>query len=132
LASRTPATDSATEPPDHEERQAAFVTEKRGVFYAVIYEGRNPISGRERRRWHRCGTASQRRSSLPTSPKAAPFNAVPARRWPSPSTSSGNGYPPRKRRSPHPPMPATSPRSSTTCSPTSATRRCGDSRPSTS
>ena len=32
----------------------AYVTEKRGVFYAVIYEGRNPESGRERRRWHRC------------------------------------------------------------------------------
>lgn len=32
----------------------ASVTEKRGVFYAVIYEGRNPVSGRERRRWHRC------------------------------------------------------------------------------
>lgn len=32
----------------------ANVTEKRGVFYAVIYEGCNPVSGRERRRWHRC------------------------------------------------------------------------------
>lgn len=32
----------------------AYVTEKRGIFYAVIYEGRNPASGRERRRWHRC------------------------------------------------------------------------------
>ena len=32
----------------------AYVTEKRGVFYAVIYEGRNPVSGRESRRWHRC------------------------------------------------------------------------------
>ncbi len=32
----------------------AYVTEKRGVFYAVIYEGRNPVMGRERRRWHRC------------------------------------------------------------------------------
>lgn len=30
------------------------MTEKRGVFYAVIYEGRNPVSGRERRRWYRC------------------------------------------------------------------------------
>lgn len=32
----------------------AYVTEKRGVFYAVIYEGRNPVMGRERRRWYRC------------------------------------------------------------------------------
>jgi len=29
----------------------AYVVEKRGVFYAVIYEGTNPVSGRERRRW---------------------------------------------------------------------------------
>ena len=32
----------------------AYVTEKRGVYYAVIYQGRNPVTGRERRRWHRC------------------------------------------------------------------------------
>ncbi len=32
----------------------AYVVEKRGIFYAVIYEGTNPVSGRERRRWHRC------------------------------------------------------------------------------
>jgi hypothetical protein len=32
----------------------AYVTEKRGVHYAVTYEGRNPVTGRERRRWHRC------------------------------------------------------------------------------
>ncbi|MCZ7537137.1 MAG: site-specific integrase [Acidimicrobiia bacterium] len=30
------------------------MTEKRGVHYAVIYEGRNPVTGRERRRWQRC------------------------------------------------------------------------------
>lgn len=30
------------------------MTEKRGVHYAVIYEGRNPVTGTERRRWHRC------------------------------------------------------------------------------
>ena len=32
----------------------AYVTEKRGVHYAVIHQGRNPVTGRERRRWHRC------------------------------------------------------------------------------
>lgn len=32
----------------------AYVTEMRGVHYAVIYEGRNPVTGTERRRWHRC------------------------------------------------------------------------------
>lgn len=37
----------------------AYVVEKRGVFYAVIYEGTNPVSGRERRRWHRCDTHTE-------------------------------------------------------------------------
>lgn len=32
----------------------AYVTEKRGVHYAVIYEGRNPVTLTERRRWYRC------------------------------------------------------------------------------
>ena len=34
----------------------AYVVEKAGLHYAVIYEGANPITGKERRRWHRCGT----------------------------------------------------------------------------
>ena len=49
------ATDSATDHQSNRRNQAmAYVTEKRGVHYAVIYEGRNPVTGRERRRWHRC------------------------------------------------------------------------------
>lgn len=48
------ATESATEPGEQGSSKVAYVVEKRGVFYAVIYEGTNPVSGRERRRWHRC------------------------------------------------------------------------------
>jgi len=33
-----------------------YVVQRAGRFYAVIYEGRDPISGRERRRWHAAGT----------------------------------------------------------------------------
>lgn len=33
-----------------------YVVERTGRFYAVIYEGRDPVSGRERRRWHAAGT----------------------------------------------------------------------------
>jgi hypothetical protein len=33
-----------------------YVVEKGGRFYAVIYEGRDPITGRERRSWHAAGT----------------------------------------------------------------------------
>jgi hypothetical protein len=34
----------------------AYVVEKAGRLYAVIYEGINPVTGGERRRWHRCPT----------------------------------------------------------------------------
>jgi hypothetical protein len=33
-----------------------YVAQRRGRFYAVIYEGRDPITGREMRRWHPAGT----------------------------------------------------------------------------
>jgi integrase len=33
-----------------------YVAQRRGRFYAVIYEGRDPITGRETRRWHPVGT----------------------------------------------------------------------------
>jgi len=33
-----------------------YIVEKNGRFYAVIYEGLDPITGRERRRWHPAGT----------------------------------------------------------------------------
>ena len=37
----------------------AYVVEKAGLHYAVIYEGLNPITGRERRRWHRCSDRAE-------------------------------------------------------------------------
>ncbi|MCZ7536243.1 MAG: site-specific integrase [Acidimicrobiia bacterium] len=33
-----------------------YVAQRRGRFYAVIYEGLDPITGKERRRWHPAGT----------------------------------------------------------------------------
>ena len=33
-----------------------YVAQRRGRFYAVIYEGRDPVTGKERRRWHPAGT----------------------------------------------------------------------------
>lgn len=33
-----------------------YVTTKRGRYYAVIYEGLDPVTGRERRTWHPAGT----------------------------------------------------------------------------
>jgi hypothetical protein len=34
----------------------AYVAKRRNRFYAVIYEGIDPITGRERRSWHPAGT----------------------------------------------------------------------------
>jgi len=31
----------------------AYVVDRGDVFYAVIHEGTSPVTGRERRRWHR-------------------------------------------------------------------------------
>lgn len=33
-----------------------YVAQRRGRFYAVIYEGRDPVTGKEQRRWHPAGT----------------------------------------------------------------------------
>ena len=33
-----------------------YVVQKGARFYAVIYEGIDPLTGRERRRWHPAGT----------------------------------------------------------------------------
>ena len=35
---------------------SGYVAQRRGRFYAVIYEGRDPITGKETRRWHPAGT----------------------------------------------------------------------------
>ena len=33
-----------------------YVAQRRGRFYAVIYEGGDPVTGKEVRRWHPAGT----------------------------------------------------------------------------
>ena len=33
-----------------------YVRQRRGRFYAVIYEGLDPVTGKERRSWHPAGT----------------------------------------------------------------------------
>ncbi|MCZ7538024.1 MAG: hypothetical protein M5T61_20255 [Acidimicrobiia bacterium] len=33
-----------------------YVAQRRGRFYAVIYEGRDSVTGKERRMWHPAGT----------------------------------------------------------------------------
>ena len=43
-----------------------YVAQKGNRFYAVIYEGRDPLSGRERRRWHPAGTSREEAEALAT------------------------------------------------------------------
>lgn len=33
-----------------------YVAQRRGHLYAVIYEGRDPVTGKEQRGWHPAGT----------------------------------------------------------------------------
>ena len=42
------------------------VTRKGDVWYAVIYEGVDPVTGKERRRWHRSGTDRAEAEALAT------------------------------------------------------------------
>ena len=63
---------------------AYLVAKRDGVFYAVVYEGTNPVSGRERRQWHRCPTrpaAEQLARGLGTSDSTLRFRT---RRQPHP------------------------------------------------
>lgn len=41
-----------------------YVAKRRGRFYAVIYEGIDTITGRERRQWHPAGTDRERAELL--------------------------------------------------------------------
>lgn len=43
-----------------------YVAQKGNRFYAVIYEGRDPLSGRERRRWHPAGASREEAEALAT------------------------------------------------------------------
>lgn len=42
------------------------VARKRDRYYAVIYEGPDPVTARERRRWHPAGTDRRRQWSVAT------------------------------------------------------------------
>src|SRR3546814_3311570 len=33
-----------------------YIAQRRNRFYVVIYEGRDPVTGKEQRRWHPAGT----------------------------------------------------------------------------
>jgi hypothetical protein len=33
-----------------------YIAQRGGRFYVVIYEGRDPVTGKEQRRWHPAGT----------------------------------------------------------------------------
>jgi hypothetical protein len=39
-----------------EDIMKGYVRQRRGRYYAVVYEGRDPVTGKERRSWHPAGT----------------------------------------------------------------------------
>ncbi len=101
----------------------AYVTERRGVYYTVIYEGRNPVTGRERRRWHRCEHHADAQRL------ARQLGTQQARNTAGSSTTLGDyllgRWLPAKEATLAPSTPRHCTRSTTTCSPTSATLHCG-------
>ncbi len=68
-----------------------YVTQKGTRWYAVIYEGLDPVTGRERRRWHAAGTSRADAERLAASRRGAQrpqrrrpvssFGAYLTRRW---------------------------------------------------
>jgi integrase len=48
-----------------------YIAQRRGRFYAVIYEGRDPVTGKEVRRWHPAGTDRAKAEKLATKLAAA-------------------------------------------------------------
>ena len=97
-----------------------YVTAKRGRYYAVIYEGLDPVTGRERRTWHPAGDRSGRgrtarraaRRRVQRTQRRGPIAHL--RRLPDQAVAAGQeAHPadqhlPRLRpqdRTPHPPRP---------------------------
>jgi hypothetical protein len=57
-----------------------YVAQRRNRFYAVIYEGIDPITGRERRRWHPAGDDREHAEELATTLAAAQSQRIDGRR----------------------------------------------------
>ena len=60
---------------------SGYVAQRRGRFYAVIYEGRDPITGKETRRWHPAGTNRAEAEKLTAKLAAEAARTCQAVRW---------------------------------------------------
>jgi integrase len=69
-----------------------YVTKKGNRWYAVIYEGLDPVTGCERRRWHAAGTSradaerlaarlAKQRNGRNSAGRSLPFGAYLPRQW---------------------------------------------------
>ncbi len=55
-----------------------YIAQRRGRFYAVIYEGRDPVTGKERRAWHPAGTDRAKAEQLARKLAAAETKRIDA------------------------------------------------------
>src|SRR3546814_11189326 len=53
-----------------------YIAQRRNRFYVVIYEGRDPVTGKEQRRWHPAGTDRAEAEGLMTKLAAAETRRV--------------------------------------------------------
>ncbi len=72
-----------------------YVVRKGNQHYAVIYEGRDPVTGRERRRWHPAGPNRDEADAL-AAQLASERMRDPAMRRSSSGTASHAGSEPRR------------------------------------
>ena len=103
-----------------------YIVQRQDRFYVVAYDGLDPLSGKERRRWHPVGhdrdeaEAVRRRLELePRDPRPAPADRSPWRRFSTRRGCHAND----DKSEPRPPT-ATPGSSSTTSTQRSATSRC--------
>ncbi len=110
----------------------AYTVQRKDRFYVVAYDGIDPITGKERRRWHPVGHDRDEADALAARLDADHVNAAPSRgrpvRYGSFLTST---WLPLKRRHLRPPC-GTPGMSTTTSSRPSATSRCAACVPTTS
>lgn len=73
-----------------------YVVQKGSRFYAVIYEGVDPLTGRERRRWYPAGESRQEAGIWRRASPPQPRPLFASRALPSPPTCYASGCQPRR------------------------------------
>ena len=76
-----------------DETRMAYIIERNTRFYVVAYDGIDPLSGRERRRWHPAGRSRADAEAIATTLDTEPLPTCRRRRQHSASSYPSSGCP---------------------------------------